>query len=286
MISLTNYRLIDFGLGRKLEAFGDYWIDRPSPAAAYVGKSQPGLWAKAHASFDDHGWEFETPVPDAWHLDCGPFVLPLSLRPYGHVGAFPEQAPNWEWLRQQAIQKSSESHPIPKALNLFAYTGGSTLSLASAGVAVAHVDAARPNLMAARTAAIASHMQDAPIRYLHDDALAFARREVRRNQHYDFFVLDPPAYGHGPKGNAWRLERDLWPLLEVLTQLANPYQEACWLITGHSESIQPPDIEAWFHANERGEVQVFESGDMELSTSEGEPLNAGWFTRCICRFKP
>lgn len=206
-------------------------------------------------------------------LECGSFRLPLRPTPYGHVGAFPEQAPNWRWLAEFAHRQASP----PRCLNLFAYTGGSTMALAAAGAHVAHVDAARPNVAAARSAAEVSGLADAPIRYLVEDARKFVAREGRRGQRYQAIVLDPPAYGHGPRGRAWRLERDLWPLLEsCLPLLSGP--EAGLVVTGHSPHVSAGDVRQWLVGRLAPSASV-EASSAELTDRRGRRLDAGFRVR-------
>ncbi|EMI20468.1 SAM-dependent methyltransferase [Rhodopirellula maiorica SM1] len=180
-------------------------------------------------------WTHHSAWPESLTLDCGNFSMPVRPTPFGHIGLFPEQTKNWQWL-------SSEPQPNePLALNLFAYTGASTMALARAGFSVVHVDAAKPNVTAAKIAAETNQLSDAPIRYLVDDAAKFAAREVRRQRQYHTIVMDPPAYGHSPKGKTWRLERDLWPLLDDCLELIDPMHFRM-LITGHSPQVDASDV--------------------------------------------
>ena len=217
LLADDRYRLIDFGGGRKLESLAGRLIDRPSPAADHAQRMSQPLWEAAESYYDatSKRWIHRSPWPESLQLQCNGFQMPVRPTPFGHIGLFPEQADNWHWLQ---LANAVEN---PDALNLFAYTGAGTMALVSAGFAVAHVDAAKPNVQAARMAAKWNHWSDRPIRYLVDDAARFAAREVRRGHLYHTIVLDPPAYGHGPSGHAWRLERDLWPLLEDCLRLAD-----------------------------------------------------------------
>ena len=240
-----QYQLIDFGDARKLESLGGYLVDRPSPAAAGFARRLPERWAEADARFDlqQHGWVFRRPWPEPLMIDCGKFSMLVAPRPFGHIGLFPEQAGNWRWL---ADCVAAGGRPF-RALNLFAYTGASTLALAAAGARVTHVDAAKPSVQAARAAAEAAGWGEAPVRYLVDDARKFVQREQRRGRRYDLVALDPPAYGHGPQGDAWRLERDLWPLLTgCLNLLGGPRRHV--LFTGHSPQVGPEELLGWLRS--------------------------------------
>ncbi|MDA8697183.1 S41 family peptidase [Rhodopirellula sp.] len=253
-----SYQLVDFGRGRKLEDLGGYRVDRPSPAAIGMTQKLPGVWQEADAFYDTErqSWTFRNPWPNALQLDCGGFWMPVQPTPYGHIGLFPEQASNWSWIRKRVtawlgtdFERSSSMGTSTSAaktvsntkrqgacamstlqsslqqddqafwgLNLFGYTGASSLAMVSAGLSVAHVDAAKPNVQSCKLAAECNGWGDAPVRYLVDDALKFSQREVRRGRRYQMVVLDPPAYGHSPAGKAWRLERDLWPLLDACVE--------------------------------------------------------------------
>jgi 23S rRNA (cytosine1962-C5)-methyltransferase len=224
--SRANYELLDFGDGRKLERFGDVVVDRPCPAAEGERKSRRELWNEAAARFDGNragegewrakvkGW-----APEGWcyaHEGVVKFRLGLDALPSGQVGVFPEQRQNWEWIARQVGRAAGGKLRI---LNLFAYTGASTLAAAAAGAEVAHVDAARSVVERARENAVLSGFEERPIRWIVEDALKFCRREVKRGNKYDGVILDPPTYGHGPKGEAWKIGEHLLPLLEMCGEL-------------------------------------------------------------------
>jgi len=278
-----SYELLDFGDGRKLESLGGYIVDRPSPAALGYRKQTPVRWRDINATFDAAArrWRFHTPWPSDLSVDCGAFRMPLRPTPFGHIGLFPEQAGNWSWLASENGRTNGQPRT---ALNLFAYTGASTLALAAAGYRVAHVDAARPNVMAAREAAAANGWTSAPIRYLVDDAVKFVAKEIRRSHSYHTLVLDPPAYGHAPQGKAWRLERDLWPLLENCFRLVDP-EDFRILITGHSPQVDQRQTEAWLRqfATPRGPKGRpglhIQSGRSQLKDTVGRALDAGFYVR-------
>jgi 23S rRNA (cytosine1962-C5)-methyltransferase len=195
------------------------------------------------------------------------------------VGLFPEQHVSWNWLRERAVSLARPDRPL-QALNLFAYTGGTTMSLAHAGVQVTHVDASAPAVRWARDNARDSGLADKPVRWIVEDARKFVTRAVRRGTQFDMIILDPPSYGHGPTGKLWKIEADLAPLLaDCLGLLAGP--AAVLLITGHSE-----------HCNERfvvdcltaydGEIEI-ETGRSGLGNINGKILDAGFFVRAIVK---
>ena len=245
MDDAAGYRLLDIGDLRRLERFGERIVDRPAAAEGGFPVRDPGAWTTADVRFerdDDTGigrWIAVDPaVETPWSASVGGLTFELRLTPSGGVGCFPEQAPIWAWLTDRvndaredsgdpvsaeaAAERSAEAstddpgsargRPF-EVLNLFAHTGGSTLAAAAAGARVVHVDAGRPSLAWARRNAELNDLASAPIRWLADDAAAFVRREARRDRRYDGIVLDPPSFGHGPGGNAWRLADDLPDLL-------------------------------------------------------------------------
>ena len=246
-----------------------------------IAKRRPNSGAKRHHVFvsETKQWHHRDPWPDDLAVNCGGFCMPVRPTPFGHIGLFPEQFDNWNWL---------QSAGSGKALNLFAYTGASTIALASAGYEVAHVDAAKPNVQATRQAAQLNGLQDAAVRYLVDDAAKFVAREVRRGNQYDTIVLDPPAYGHSPQGKAWRLQRDLWPLLEGCLDLIDPSNFRL-LVTGHSPDVSGPDVVEFLkdqiknHGVENSTGSRFASGRSQLVDSSKRKLDAGFYVRLECR---
>ncbi|HEX3997669.1 MAG TPA: class I SAM-dependent methyltransferase [Pirellulales bacterium] len=218
------YELIDFGEGRRLERFGMYLIDRPAAGTQGVSRDPQSRdhWSQATARFEPSAraspqrgtWLPADGLPESWSVEfCG---IRFELKPteFGHLGVFPEQAENWrfigEWVRDF---RSAGPARRPKLLNLFAYTGGSTIAAAAAGAEVVHVDSARGAVAWARRNAESNGLSAAPIRWIIEDARRFVERELARGNRYDAVILDPPSYGHGPKRQAWKIDRDLPGLL-------------------------------------------------------------------------
>lgn len=303
----ASYQLIDFGGGRKLESFGRRLLDRPCPAADGHAKRHRPRWADADSIFhlSLRRWEHRTPWQDEQAVDFGEFSMPVFPTPFGHVGVFPEQAPNWRWLGKTAPDcggEGSATQPdlhragdqdggpasvLPVGLNLFGYTGASSIVMATSGMQVVHVDAAKQNVSAAKAVAMLNGLDHHPIRYLVDDAAKFAAREVRRQNRYHTIVMDPPAYGHSPRGKAWRLERDLWPLIDDCLALLTP-ERFRLLITGHSPQVGPADVVDYL-ARRMPETSHLSAADFDSSVSSGRltikdisnrKLDAGFFVRC------
>jgi 23S rRNA (cytosine1962-C5)-methyltransferase len=227
MDDAPDYRLLDIGEMRRLERFGPRIVDRPALAEGGFAARDPAAWTTADARFerdDDTGtgrWVTIDPTVEApWAVTIGGLTFEIRLAPSGGVGCFPEQAATWGWLTSwlQSADRRRPGEPLD-VLDLFAHTGGSTLAAARAGARVVHVDAGRPSLAWARRNAGLNGLGDAPIRWIADDAVAFVRRDVRRGRRYSGIILDPPSFGHGPTGQAWRLADDLPGLLEDCVEL-------------------------------------------------------------------
>ena len=293
-----DYELIDFGEGRKLERFGAWLLDRPCPAAVGMAKGSPCMWRDAVARFEGdraadgnwsplvERWAKRTMTLDVFLGEGRQFCLELEPLPSGQVGVFPEQAANWRWISDRlAAQRASNGGATPgqsagpQVLNLFAYTGGSTLAALAAGAAVVHVDAAKGVVNRARQNAAASGLGDEPARWIVEDALKFCRREVNRGKRYDAVILDPPTYGHGPKGEEWNIKRDLLPLLELCGELTERRPKFV-LLTCHSPGIGPAELSAYLSEGIFGACgQPPRTGELFLETAEGRRLPSGVFAR-------
>jgi len=284
---LPDYELLDFGNGRKLERFGPWILDRPAPAAN-VKPKRPGRWSSATARYDgDRATEGRwTPAPNSWEQPSFDLAIPLAedasftLRleplPSGQVGVFPEQLASWRWIAKQVERRSG---PPLRVLNLFAYTGASTLAAAAAGAEVTHVDAAKSMVGRARENAELSGLAEAPIRWIIEDALKFCRREVKRGNQYDAVILDPPTYGHGPKGEEWRINRDLLPLLELCGALT-AHSRAFVLATCHTPGFGTAELSAYLADGLFGHCgQPPQSGTLALATADGRNLASGTYAR-------
>mgnify|MGYP004552474875 FL=1 len=216
-----DYELIDADDGMRLERWKDIILIRPDPQIIWKDGKNDERWNKAHAVYHRSSsgggyWERLRAVPDVWSVSFED--LNFNLKPMGfkHTGLFPEQAVNWK-LASKLI-KESKREDI-KVLNMFAYTGGATVACLKAGAAVTHVDASKGMVAWAKENAVSSNVSDRPVRWLVDDCLKFAKREIRRENKYDAIIMDPPSYGRGPNGEIWKLENQLGELLEVTAQL-------------------------------------------------------------------
>lgn len=217
-----DYALLDSGNGQRLERFGKYTLMRPEPHALWQPTLSASDWDNAQIRYVRDGGEqgqwVGNPLPREWTLRYDALRFSCRLTPFRHTGVFPEQAVNWEWCAN-LIRKRSEG---VRVLNLFGYTGLATLAAAAAGATVTHVDASRPAMTWARDNQNLSGLDSAPIRWLIEDVAKFVKREVRRGSHYDGIILDPPAFGRGPKGEIWRFADDVPALMDDLRHLLTP----------------------------------------------------------------
>lgn len=272
MFSPDQYQLLDFGDGRKLERFGEVMLDRPAPAAEDFACQRPELWQQAHAHYDRERSQWLGAGPATWTIHHDTLTFQLRRTDFGHVGLFAEQAENWTWIDAQ-VKKATR--PV-KVLNLFAYTGGSTLAAAAAGAEVVHIDAAQNVVQWARQNAELSGLAQRPVRWIAEDAAKFVQREVRRGNDYDAVILDPPSYGHGPSGQPWKLEVDLLPLLENLAVLTSA-RRAFIVLTCHTFGYEAPRLTQLLRSTMgAGEI---ESGPLALVSSTGRHLPSGHFAR-------
>jgi len=239
MFTSDQYELIDFGDGRRLERFGHRLLDRVAPAVESIVKSNPEVWKDADARFERTGpdkgkWYGSGGLSDKWIISHNEYRFELKITEFGHLGLFPEQAENWDWIAKQLEPDRGR----PKVLNLFAYTGGSTLAAAKAGAEVVHVDSAKNTVRWARRNAELSGLENAPIRWIAEDAVKFVQRELNRANQYEAIILDPPSYGHGPKGEVWRLSRHLVKLLKMCADLTADRRRFV-LLTCHTPWVGP-----------------------------------------------
>ena len=219
-----DYEVLDATDGERLERWGKHILVRPDPQVIWdTPKSQKG-WKKHnghyHRSSKGGGeWEFFN-LPKEWEITYRDLTFRLKPFSFKHTGLFPEQAVNWDWCRDKIVEaKKKNPNREIKVLNLFAYTGGATISAAAAGAKVTHVDASKGMVTWAKENAVASGLADAPIRWLVDDCVKFVEREIRRGNKYDAIIMDPPSYGRGPDGEVWKLEQQIGALLKDTAQL-------------------------------------------------------------------
>jgi 23S rRNA (cytosine1962-C5)-methyltransferase len=279
-----NYELLDCGDFEKLERFGEYVTIRPEPQAVWPKVWSDAEWKKlAHIKFIPKGsnsgeWQKMKKMPDQWVI---PYKLPnekeisfrLGLTSFKHVGIFPEQAANWDFIVKSI---ESMSVPKPKVLNLFAYTGGASLAASAAGAEVTHVDSIKQVVSWANENMQISSLTD--IRWMVEDALKFGEREVRRGNKYNGIILDPPAFGHGPKGEKWKLEDNLAEMMKNVLQILDP-KEHFLILNAYSLGLSALVIENLLKEFAGKDLNI---GELYLQAKSGVKLPLGVFGR-YCR---
>lgn len=278
----TAYELIDCGDFQKLERFGQYITIRPEPQAVWSRRLSLKEWERmAHVRFVPKSssagtWQKLRDMPDQWHISYSlsklhKITFRLGLTSFKHVGIFPEQAANWDFIYER-VNRISKIHQQPRVLNLFAYTGGASLAARAAGADITHLDAIRQVVTWARENMELSDLDG--IRWLVEDAMTFVRREVKRGKRYHGIILDPPAYGHGPNGESWKLEEMINEMVKGVAELLEPEHSFLVLNTyslGFSSLIIRNLLEEHFGNRASGA----QCGELYLPATSGVSLPLG-----------
>ncbi|MGN1161741.1 MAG: class I SAM-dependent methyltransferase [Candidatus Fimenecus sp.] len=238
-----DYELIDCSCGERLERWGNITLIRPDPQVIWKTEKKNPLWKKAdavyHRSQSGGGnWEIKRKIPDFWTIGYRDLTFNIKTMGFKHTGLFPEQAVNWDYT---ADVIKNAGRPV-KVLNLFAYTGGATVSALAAGASVVHVDASKGMTMWAKENAVSSGVADAPVRWIVDDCIKFVQREVRRGNRYDIIIMDPPSYGRGPGGEVWKLENEVYSFVELCSQVLSD-EPLMMLINSYTTGLSPSVME-------------------------------------------
>lgn len=293
----ADYELIDSGDGEKLERFGKTVLSRPDPQALWGKKLPAAEWKKADANFireeSQGSWSLRSGVIDRWPIEFGGLKFMIKPTAFKHVGLFPEQSMNWKWLEEKVesgvgalpakpateeVKIGEEEKGGYEVLNLFGYTGGATLACAKAGAKVVHVDGSKSAIAWARENAELSGLTKKPVRWILDDARAFVTREVKRVRGYDGIIMDPPAFGHGPDNELWKIEENFLPLVQDCFKILKGWNEgdaslpSFFVINGYSagysavayENILLPLVAKFGGQIEIGELAIKEKGDRLL----------------------
>lgn len=279
-----DYEVIDSSDGEKLERWGDYLLIRPDPQVIWHTKRLHNGWKNCNARYrrSNKGggeWEFFD-LPKQWQIHYGNLTFNLKPFNFKHTGLFPEQAANWDWFTDK-IKKAGR--PV-KVLNLFAYTGGATLAAAAAGASVTHVDASKGMVGWAKENASSSGLQDAPVRWLVDDCVKFVEREIRRGSRYDAIIMDPPSYGRGPKGEIWKIEDMIHPLIKLCVKLLSD-NPLFFLINSYTTGLSPAVLTYMLSIELKSLGGTVDSRDIGLPVSESGlflPCGASgrWYASC------
>ncbi len=240
----NDYELLDASDGERLERWGEVILIRPDPQIIWKTPREHPMWKRAHARYlrSNTGggrWEEYRTVPGMWKIKYRELTFQLKTMGFKHTGIFPEQAVNWDFV----MKKIREANRPVKVLNLFGYTGAATLACASAGAEVCHVDASKGMVAWARENAAASGLSDKPVRWLVDDCVKFVQREQRRGSTYDGIIMDPPSYGRGPGGEVWKLEEQLYPLVQLCVPLLS--KDALFFVLNSYTTGLSPSVMAY-----------------------------------------
>ena len=262
---MIDYELLDSGNGAKLERFAEMVLARPCAQAVWQ-PARPKLWAQANASFDreeGNRWHGRSRLPKSWTLEVDGTRFKLSGTDFGHLGIFPEQRAQWAWIKER-VRAAKAGGQTLRVLNLFAYSGGSTLAAALAGAEVCHVDASKGMVQWARENATLNGLEAHPVRWIVDDVHKFMNREVRRARKYDGIILDPPTYGRGGNGETYKIERDLTETLRLCRALLSE-QPSFLLLSAHTPGHTPIVLGNILTQAMRGLGGEIETGEMCLT---------------------
>lgn len=220
---LNDYELLDMANGEKIEKWGKYILIRPDPQIVWPTKSNPKLWEKAHARYIRSStggghWEKLKKMEDSWSIKYKDLTFNLKPMGFKHTGLFPEQSVNWDYMIDKIKSRTDKKKEV-KVLNLFAYTGGASIACAYAGASVCHVDSSQGMTNWAKENLVSSGLKDKPVRFLVDDVIKFVKREIRRGNKYDCIIMDPPSYGRGKNGEVWSIEKNIYELVELCSEL-------------------------------------------------------------------
>lgn len=274
---MNGYELLDSGNGAKLERFGEIVLARPCAQAVWQPQ-RPARWKSADATFDredGNRWHGRNRLPQEWVIDVDGTRFRLSGTDFGHLGIFPEQRAQWTWIRETV---AAAGRPV-RVLNLFAYSGGSTLVAARGGAEVCHLDASKGMVQWARANAALNGLENHPIRWIVDDAHKFLNREIRRGRRYDGIILDPPTYGRGGNGETYKIERDLTETLRLCRALLSD-SPLFLLLSAHTPGHTPIVLGNVLTQALRGLGGAVTSGEMVLAGAPDVfPLPSGAYAR-------
>ena len=242
-----DYELIDTLSGERLERWGDVLLIRPDPQIIWSGEKADPRWGQAHARYQRSSsgggrWVEYKKVPPVWKIHWEGLTFRLKTMGFKHTGIFPEQAVNWQFAMEKIRAARRPAGDPVRVLNLFGYTGAATLACMKAGAAVTHVDASRGMVQWARENAEASGLADRPVRWLVDDCVKFVQREQRRGKTYDGIIMDPPSYGRGPGGEVWKLEEQLYGLIQLCVPILSG-DPLFFILNSYTTGLSPAVME-------------------------------------------
>ncbi len=259
-----DYKIIDMASGQKLEKWGNYVLSRPDPQIIWENKLFPEKWKMVDGVYirSNTGggrWNFKNNIPESWQIKYKDLVFKVKTMGFKHTGLFPEQAVNWDWM----IEKIQKTKRNIKVLNLFAYTGGATVSCLYAGAEVCHVDSSKGMVNWAKENVKCSKLSDKKVRYIIDDVKKFVEREIRRGNKYDAIIMDPPSYGRGTNGEVWQFEKNIYDLVRLCTKVLSE-KPLFFLInsytTGISSTVLSNLLELTIYNQYKGRISSGEIG--------------------------
>ena len=276
-----DYKLLDATDGFRLESWGGVILVRPDPQVVWKFEKKSPMWDKAHAVYHRSTtgggeWEYRKKFPAEWNIRYDSMTFKVTPTGFKHTGIFPEQATNWDEYAKMIAKEGRELN----ILNLFGYTGGATLACAAAGAKVCHVDASKGVVAWGKENAQLSGLGDKPIRWIVDDCIKFVQREIRRGNKYDGIIMDPPSYGRGPNGEVWKLEDNIFQLLELCSQILSDdplFVAVNSYTTGVSPSVMEYMLDVMMRDKYKGKVSAQEIGLTVQSTGMALPCGSTAF---------
>ena len=272
----NDYQILDMANGEKLEKWNNITLVRPDPQIIWKQKTYPEKWKKADAKYSRSNtgggaWNYNKKLPSAWQVKYKDLVFNIKPMGFKHTGLFPEQAVNWDWM----INKIKSTNKEIKVLNLFAYTGGATVSCLSAGASVCHVDSSKGMVSWAKENVASSKLNEKKVRYIIDDVNKFVAREIRRENKYDAIIMDPPSYGRGAKGEVWQFENNIYDLVELCTKVLSD-NPLFFLINSYTTGTSSMVLENLLKMNmrkkygKRADDGIFENGEVGLPMTDSD----------------
>lgn len=279
-----EYKILDMADGQKLEAWGRVILSRPDPQIIWKEKTFPEKWKNVNATYHRSktgggAWEYKNKMPNQWQIKYRDLTFNIKPMGFKHTGLFPEQAVNWDWMMHKIKQANREI----KVLNLFAYTGGATVTCLAAGASCTHVDSSKGMVSWAKENVISSGLENRPVRYIIDDVIKFINREIRRGNKYDAIIMDPPSYGRGTNGEVWQFENNIYDLVELCTQVLSE-KPLFFLINSYTTGISSKVLENILNLTvNRYKVGQVTSGEVGLPMENSQlVLPCGIYGRWEC----
>ena len=275
-----DYEILDMANGEKLERWNNIYLVRPDPQIIWNDKQYPEKWKQANARYNRSStggghWDYKKRLPDSWQIKYKNLTFNIKPMGFKHTGIFPEQAVNWDWMMDKIQNEIKTTNREVKVLNLFAYTGGTTVACLYAGASVCHVDSSKGMVAWAKENVVSSRLQERPVRYIVDDVVKFVQREIRRGNKYDAIIMDPPSYGRGTNGEVWKFEENLPMLIEICMQVLSD-NPLFFLINSYTTGTSSMVLENLLKMNmrkkygKRADDGIFENGEVGLPMTDSD----------------